>query len=79
MFCESRWKREGSIDDFEEVSLFAKDETLGLRLEKVCTSFGIGSPADSVIFVGGESIEGDQTPGNIRLNEAAGCRGVPVG
>lgn len=65
VFCEGRWKREGSIDDFEEGSLFAKDQALCLCHEKVCTSFGIGSQAGSVIFVGSESIEGDQTPGDI--------------
>src|SRR5579871_5946398 len=65
VFSERRWKREGSFDDFEEGSLFAKDQALCLCHEKVCSSFGIGSQTGSVGFVSGESIEGDQTPGDV--------------
>src|ERR1700730_6409672 len=65
MICKGRWEVEGSIDDFEEGSLFAEDQTLCLCHEEVCPCFGIGPQAGAVVLVGGESIEGDQSPGDV--------------
>src|SRR5713226_1466410 len=56
---------EGSIDHFDEVSFFAKNEPLSLRRREVLTSFRVGLQTCSVRLIRSQTVECDEGPGNI--------------
>src|SRR5580658_8678619 len=62
---ESRRNPKSSVDDFHEVSLFAENQTFGLRAVEVFASLRIVLEASAVVFVGCKAIERDQTPRNV--------------
>ena len=56
---------ESSPDNFQERSLFAKNQSLALRHRKILTALEIGLQSRSIGFVGSEAVEGNQSPGDI--------------
>src|SRR6266851_156879 len=56
---------EGSIDHFDEVSFFAKNDPFCLRHREVLTPFRIRFQARSIRLIRSQAVEGDQTPCNI--------------
>src|ERR1035441_5503329 len=63
--CKLRGNLKRSLHYFDEVSLFAENETLGLCHEKVFTRFRIRLQTRFVALIRCQAVECNQTPGNI--------------
>ena len=53
-------RKESTVDDFEEISLFAEDQFLVLCHDEVFAGLWIRPQSCPICLVGGEAFEGDQ-------------------
>ena len=56
---------ETSLDDLDEDVFFAQDKAHLLGHRKISHALGIGLKNAAIDLVGGETVAGDQTPGDI--------------
>jgi ribosomal protein L37E len=62
---ESGGDVEGAVDQFDEVSFFAQDETFCLRCGEVFAAFRIRFQACAACLVGSQAVESSQAPRDV--------------
>src|SRR5450755_358209 len=62
---ECRRDAKSSVYHFHEISFFAGNDAFGLRHREIINCFGIGFQARAVLLIRCETVERDQSPGNI--------------